>query len=67
MKKYKTLLDKKDEIDRLILEYAESGEMKVGVVGVKKVLAAAYNRFTGQGDKSNYFDTLQVAKDFLVE
>ena len=31
----KTLLDEGDPIDKLVLELAENGELKVGIVGVK--------------------------------
>lgn len=33
---YKKLLDEEDPIDKLILELAEKGELKVGIVDVSK-------------------------------
>lgn len=48
--------------DRLVLKGAS-----VGITGLKKVLATAYNTFTGQGYKSRYFDNVADAKNFLAE
>lgn len=58
-----------DELKRLGKQYSDLMEKSacVGIKGVKKILATAYNKFTGQGNTNKYFDTLQEAKDYLVE
>lgn len=39
----------------------------VGVTGLKNWLAASYNWITGAGDHQKFFDTLDEAKEWLVE
>ena len=38
-----------------------------GITGVKKIIAAAVNKFNGLGATARYFNDMEKAKDFLAE
>jgi hypothetical protein len=58
-----------DELKRLGKQYDDKllKVANVGVTGIKKVIARGYLKFTGQADKVGYFDTMEEAKNYLVE
>ena len=58
-----------DEIKRIGKKYDSmlSKIANVGITGGKKILARAYNAFTGQSHKNKYFDNLDDARDFLCD
>lgn len=58
-----------NEIKRIGKQYGNLIEKSanVGVEGIQKIFAVGYNKFTGQGHKNKYFNTLQEAKAFLVK
>jgi len=43
---YKKLLNKKDPLDKMILELAEKGELKVNAVGVKSESGQALEKYS---------------------
>jgi hypothetical protein len=58
-----------DELKRIGKQYGDLvlKSANVGIVGIQKVLAKSYIVFTGQGNKTKFFNTIEEAKDFLVE
>lgn len=54
------------EMGQTVFEPRTEKSAVVGITGIRHILLAAYNRFTGAGDRQKLFDNHADALDWLV-